>query len=405
MYEDLREEIYRSYTLSLLSDDQLRDVIRQTISHRSRYRNRGEAEKEEMVQTVFSSIRGLGILDKLLQEEELTEIMVNDYNRIFIERGSRVERSNASFSSEQELFDCIQRMVSRAGREVNQANPIVDIWLPGGERVNVVLPPVSLDGPIVTIRRFPKQRITMDRLISFGSITAEAAAFLQKLVESKYNIFISGGTSSGKTTFLNALSDFIPKDERIITIEDSAELQITGVENLVRMETRNANSSGSGAVSMQQLIKTSLRMRPERIIVGEVRGKEAMDMLNAMNTGHDGSISTGHANSSFDMLRRLESMVLQGNAALPLAAVRRDIASSLDILVHLKRISGRRRVVASIEEVIGLQDEQIQLNPLYLWQGDCLCATGNTLVHTFKIEEYRKEDADEAVEADLETNP
>ncbi|MBQ8063848.1 MAG: CpaF family protein, partial [Clostridia bacterium] len=290
-----------------------------------------------------------------------------------------------------ELEDIIQRIVASAGKEVNVANPIVDSRLPGGERVNVVLPPASIDTPVVTIRRFPKERITMETLVQNGTLTRGAAEFLKGLVRAKYNIFISGGTSSGKTTFLNALSDSIPKEERIITIEDSAELQLTGIPNLVRMETRAANTAGSGEITIRDLIRTSLRMRPERIIVGEVRGEEALDMLGAMNTGHDGSLSTGHANSCEDMLRRLETMVMQGSSGLPLPAVRRNIASSIDLIVHLGRLSAKRRVVLEITEVTGLQDEEIVLNRLYEQRDGELVPTGNSLQHTWKQEVYGHE--------------
>lgn len=386
MYEEIQEELYHSYNLSALNDDQLRHLISRL--YRQRERHASERDEREAVRYIFSAIRGFGILDLLLGDEAITEIMVNAYNLVFIERDGKVEKSRIQFESEKDLEDVIQRIVNRSGREVNQANPIVDTRLDGGERVNIVLPPISIGSPVVTIRRFPRHRITMQDLVSYGSVTQQAADFLKVLVRSKFNIFISGGTSSGKTTFLNALTDYIPREERIITIEDSAELQITRIENLIRMETRNANTSGAGEVTMQDLIKTSLRMRPERIIVGEVRGKEALDMLNAMNTGHDGSLSTGHANSSYDMLRRLETMVMQGSYGLPLSAVRRDIASSLDIIIHLGKIDGSRRSVFSIDEVVGVEDEKIRLNPLYQLRNGVLEATGNTLVHTFKLQEY-----------------
>lgn len=388
MFDSIKEELYASYTLSELSDEELRALIGRVLDQDLHGNLPLGWSSEEAVERIFSSIRGLGILDRLLGDEDISEIMVNRYDTLYIERKNRLEKCDMTFESEQELEDIIQRIVNQAGREVNQANPIVDTRLDGGERVNIVLSPISIDTPVVTIRRFPKERITMQTLIDYGSITEEAAEFLEQLVRAKYNLFISGGTSSGKTTFLNALSDYIPKDERIITIEDSAELQLTGVNNLIRMETRNANTAGSGAVTMQQLIKTSLRMRPERIIVGEVRGAEALDMLNAMNTGHDGSLSTGHANSCYDMLRRLESMVLQGSAGLPLAAVRRDIASSLDVIIHLGKIGGKKRSVFSIEEVVGLQGESIELNPLFTLQDGKLLPTGNELKHTFKLREY-----------------
>lgn len=388
MYDAIKEELYRSYNLSALSDEELRHLISRLYTERSRSFPQTETGREEAVQYIFSSIRGLGILDFLLRDEAVSEIMVNAYDEIFIERAGEVSKSRVQFESVKEMEDVIQRIVNRAGREVNQANPIVDTRLEGGERVNIVLPPIAIGSPVITIRRFPRDRITMRDLISFGSITPEAADFLRMLVRAKYNLFISGGTSSGKTTFLNALTDYIPKTERIITIEDSAELQITEIDNLVRMETRNANTSGAGEVTMQDLIKTSLRMRPERIIVGEVRGKEALDMLNAMNTGHDGSLSTGHANSSYDMLRRLETMVMQGSYGLPLSAVRRDIASSVDVIIHLGRIDGKRRSVFSIDEVVGIENDKIRLNPLYTLRDGELKATGNKLTHTFKLREY-----------------
>lgn len=388
MYEAIKDELYRSYNLSALNDEELKHLIYRLYSERSRSAAQSEAEREHAVQYIFSSIRGFGILDFLLGDEEISEIMVNSCREVFVEKNGRVSKSGLQFESTGEMEDVIQRIVNRAGREVNQANPIVDTRLEGGERVNIVLPPIAIGSPVITIRRFPNHRITMEDLISFGSITREAAEFLKMLVRAKYNIFISGGTSSGKTTFLNALTDYIPKQERIITIEDSAELQITRIENLVRMETRNANTSGAGEVTMQDLIKTSLRMRPERIIVGEVRGKEALDMLNAMNTGHDGSLSTGHANSSYDMLRRLETMVMQGSYGLPLAAVRRDIASSIDIIVHLGRIDGKKRSVFSIDEVEGIENDKIVLNSLFELRDGALVSTGKSLIHTFKLREY-----------------
>ena len=271
---------------------------------------------------VYSSIRGFGLLDTIMNDETITEVMINGPDNIFIEQSGRLFKLDKQFESQRRLEDVIQRIVALAGREVNQANPICDTRLPDGSRVNVVLPPIALCGPTLTIRKFSKTPMTIEKLIQYGSITREIADKLELLVKAKYNIFISGGTGSGKTTFLNALSNYIPKDERVITIEDSAELQIVGVENLVSLETRNANSSGAGQITIRDLIKSSLRMRPERIVVGEVRGGEALDMLQAMNTGHDGSLSTGHANSTVDMLSRLETMVLQGSAGLPLEAIR-----------------------------------------------------------------------------------
>ena len=318
----------------------------------------------DVVQRTYQSIRGLGILDDLLRDESITEIMINGPDHIFIEQAGEVTRLNKHFENGRRLEDIVQRIVGQAGREVNQANPIVDTRLPDGSRVNVVLPPISLVGPVVTIRKFSKTPMSIEQLIRYGSITPDVAEVLKLLVQAKYNIFVSGGTGSGKTTFLNALSAFIPKNERVITIEDSAELQLKHVEDLVVLEARNANTSGAGAVTIRDLIRASLRMRPERIIVGEVRGPEALDMLQAMNTGHDGSLSTGHANSTRDMLSRLETMVLQG-AEIPLAAIRQQIGSAIDIIVHLSRLRDHSRRTMNISEVLGVKDGEIVVNPLY----------------------------------------
>ena len=387
----VRRELYLTAGLSEMSDEDLKSLIRQILLRQNPDHEFTAEELERAMRTLFGNFRGLGILEEYLHDDTVSEIMINAWDVIFIERNGGVSRADHVFSSEKELEDIIQRIVASAGREVNRANPIVDARLPGGERVNVVLPPASIEGPVVTIRRFPKDRIDLARLVSFGTLTQETADFLTRLVRAKYNIFISGGTSSGKTTFLNALSDAIPKGERIITIEDSAELQLTGIGNLVRMETRNSNTAGSGAISIRDLIRTSLRMRPERIIVGEVRGEEALDMLGAMNTGHDGSLSTGHANSCEDMLRRLETMVMQGSSGLPLPAVRRNIASSIDIIVHLGRLSAKQRVVLEITEVVGMEGEEILLNRLYERQEGVLTATGNELKHQWKLEVYGHE--------------
>ena len=327
-------------------------------------------EKAELVDQVYSSIRGFGLLDSILKDDDITEVMINGPKEIFIEKSSRLKKLDEKFESEEKLVDIIRKIVGMAGREVSEANPIVDTRLPDGSRVNVVMPPISLKGPIVTIRKFSKNPMTIEKLLEYGSITQEVADFLELLVRAKYNIFICGGTGSGKTTFLNAVTNFIPKDERIITIEDSAELQIAGIENLVSLETRNANTAGVGRITIQDLIKSALRMRPERIVVGEVRGAEALDMLQAMNTGHDGSLSTGHANSNKDMLSRLETMVLQGAEGLPLAAVRQQIASALDILVHLSRLRDKSRRTMEISEVLGYEGGEILLNPLYKFVED-----------------------------------
>lgn len=388
MYEAVRKELYETERLSALSDDELRQKIDRIFVRQNGAKYLTVEDRVAAVNQIFSQLRGLGILDGLLRDDTISEIMINRFDRIFVEQNGMVRRSELRFERERDLEDIIERIVSNSGKEINQANPIVDTRLPGGERVNVVLPPISIGSPVVTIRRFPKERITMERLISLGSISEEAARFLRQMVCARYNIFISGGTSSGKTTFLNALSDFIPPEERIITIEDSAELQITGIPNLIRMEARNSNTTGAGAITIQNLIRTSLRMRPDRIIVGEVRGAEALDMLNAMNTGHDGSLSTGHANSSRDMLRRLETMVMQGSSGLPLPAVRRNVASSIDILVHLGKIGSRKRAVLEICEIAGMQGEEIALNLLFQRREGRLLPTGSELRNREKLDLY-----------------
>mgnify|MGYP001466819948 FL=1 len=319
-------------------------------------------EIKGVVELVFNQMRRLDVIEPFINDREVTEIMINGPDRIFIEKNGEVQKTDVRFESRERLEDIIQVIVGKVNRSVNEAEPIVDARLEDGSRVNVVLPPVALNGPIVTIRKFPDKPMTIDDLIRFGSITEEAAEFLDKLVKSKYNIFICGGTGSGKTSFLNALSGLIPPDERIVTIEDSAELQLSSIENLVRLETRNANTEGKGEIKMKSLIKTSLRMRPERIIVGEVRGEEALDMLQAMNTGHDGSMSTGHANSTRDMLSRLETMVLTA-APLPLDAIRKQIASALDIIIFLSRLRDHSRRTMEISEVLDYKKRRDRAKP------------------------------------------
>lgn len=367
---DVKEDITHNYSLSLMNDDELRSTIEKLVREKINGKYCSIEERVSIVQQIYSSIRGFGLLDTIISDDSITEVMINGPENIFIEKNGRLTKLNKHFESERKLEDVIQRIVGLAGREVNQANPICDTRLPDGSRVNVVLPPIALCGPTLTIRKFSKEPMTIQRLISYGSITQEIADKLEMLVKAKYNIFISGGTGSGKTTFLNALSNYIPKDERVITIEDSAELQISGVENLVSLETRNANASGAGSITIRDLIKSSLRMRPERIVVGEVRGGEALDMLQAMNTGHDGSLSTGHANSTIDMLSRLETMVLQGADGLPLEAIRQQIASAVDIIIHLSRLRDKSRKTMEITEVLGIKDGKIQLNPLYVFKED-----------------------------------
>ena len=316
---------------------------------------------------LFNAVRRMDVLSDLLEDDSITEIMINGYDQIFVEKDGCIQSFSRSFESEERLASIIQQIVAGCNRLVNEAVPIVDARLPDGSRVNVVLPPVALDGPTMTIRKFPKEKMTMEKLIGLGALDEEAAEFLKLLVKARYNIFVSGGTGAGKTTFLNALSDYIPKTERIITIEDSAELQLRDVENLVRMETRNSNVEGENAITIRDLIKASLRMRPDRVIVGEVRDSAAIDMLTAMNTGHDGSLSTGHANSAYDMLTRLESMVLMG-MELPLEAVRRQIASAVDIIIHLGRLRDGSRKVMEISEITGIRDGQIQLSELFRFE-------------------------------------
>lgn len=316
---------------------------------------------------LFNAFRKLDLLQEFLEDEDITEIMINGTQSIFYERGGCLYQSDKRFVSRDKLEDVIQQIVAGSNRLVNEASPIVDARLKDGSRVNVVLAPVALNGPIVTIRKFPRESVTMEQLISWGSVSKEAVDFLSMLVAAGYNIFISGGTGSGKTTFLNALSQYIPKDERIITIEDNAELRIQDVPNLVSLEARNANIEGAGAVTIRDLIKSALRMRPDRIIVGEVRSAEAIDMLQALNTGHDGSLSTGHANSPEDMLSRLETMVLMG-MELPLPAIRRQIASGIDVIVHLGRLRDKSRKMLEITEIVDYKEGEITLQPLYIYE-------------------------------------
>ncbi len=370
LIESLKKQATENLPLSRLSDEELEENIEKMVNVKAASLGLTVNERLDIVEKIYSSIRGFGLLDSIISDDTITEVMINGPDDIFIEKNGRLLKLEEHFESERKLEDIIQRIVGLAGREVNQANPIVDTRLPDGSRVNVVLPPISLKGAIVTIRKFSKTPMTMEQLIRYGSITPEISEVLQTLVKAKYNIFICGGTGSGKTTFLNALSNYIPHDERVITIEDSAELQIAGVDNLVSLETRNANASGAGQITIRDLIKSSLRMRPERIVVGEVRGGEALDMLQAMNTGHDGSLSTGHANSTKDMLSRLETMVLQGADGLPLEAIRQQIASAVDIMIHLSRLRDHSRKTMEITEVVGFENGQIILNPLYVFEED-----------------------------------
>jgi pilus assembly protein CpaF len=379
LISDLKAEIQQNADLTNLSDEQLYELTEGVLARKvSSARMKDSAvdreiaalnfkEKRNVTEAVYESIRGLGVLGQIINDSDVTEVMINGYQDIFIEKAGKLFRLENQFESRRELEIIITKFVSKAGRVVNESEPIVDTRLEDGSRVNVVMPPVALNGPIVTIRRFPKEAMTVEKLIAYGSITPEVAEILKILVTAKYNIFISGGTGSGKTTFLNALSNFIPRDERIITIEDSAELQIKNIDNIVRLETKNAGPDGKGAITIRDLIKSALRMRPERIVVGEVRGAETLDMLQAMNTGHDGSLSTGHANSTYDMLSRLETMVLQGADGLPLEAIRQQIASAVDIIIHLSRLRDKSRKTMEIVEIIGYDAamRSVKTNPLY----------------------------------------
>lgn len=366
-----------------ISDEELSEYIDRKIMEAADLAPMPLRERLKLQRELFDSFRRLDILQELVDDPLVTEIMVNGPEEIFIETGGKTGRWERSFESREQLLDLIQQIVGRVNRMVNTASPIVDARLGDGSRVHVVLEPIALNGPILTIRKFPEM-MTMERLLEYGSITEEAAEFLKLLSAARYNIFVSGGTGAGKTTFLNALSEFIPADERVITIEDSAELKLSHIENLVSLETRDANAEGEGAIGIGMLIRAALRMRPDRIIIGEVRGKEALELLQAMNTGHDGSFSTGHANSSKDMLSRLETMVLMA-AELPLPAIRSQIASALDIMVHVARMRDKSRKVVSIEEVYGIENGEIILNPLFAYhEGKGLEKTGE-LTHREKL--------------------
>ena len=363
--QQLQETVRQRMDMSSeLSDAQIGEIIDSVIMEKSREVYMSAVTKLTLRQELFNAIRRLDLLQELIDDKTVTEIMVNGADAIFYERDGRIYTWDRHFESRKKLEDVIQQIVSRSNRQVNESIPIVDARLKDGSRVNVVLDPVALNGPILTIRKFPEEAITMEDLIRWESISQEAAEYLKVLVKAGYNIFISGATSTGKTTFLNVLADYIPKTERVITIEDSAELQIHGIENLVRMEVRQADGDGVSNVTLRDLIRTSLRMRPDRIIVGEVRGEEALDMIQSMNTGHDGSLSTGHANSPQDMLSRLETMALFASD-IPIQAIRKQIASSIDIIVQLERLRDRSRRVTAIAEVLDCTEDAYILNPIF----------------------------------------
>ncbi|MFD2210434.1 CpaF family protein [Virgibacillus halophilus] len=364
LIEKLRETLDFMHSTT---NEELLEMVEETVIEFAQKEKLTSTMIKRIVDRMYHAFRGLGAIQPILDDPSVTEIMINNYDEIYIERNGQVFQTETKFENQQKLEDTIQAIVSKVNRVVNESSPIVDARLEDGSRVNVVLPPIALKGPAMTIRKFPENPLTIDDLIRFGALDEEVGEFLRQLVEAKYNIFIGGGTGSGKTTFLNVLSNFIPKDERIITIEDSAELQIRHVPNLVGLETRNANTEGKGEITIRDLIRASLRMRPNRVIVGEVRGAEALDMLQAMNTGHDGSLSTGHANSVFDMLSRLETMVL-GAAEMPIEVIRKQISSAIDIMVHLSRFRDHSRKVVEVSEVLGVENGEIQLNPLFVFQ-------------------------------------
>lgn len=378
----LKDVIQNASRLRDYTSEELDELIAQKIKERINWARENDSDlyqyylgmsfkdKNTLKFTITETVEGLGILGKIITDPDITEVMINGYDTIFVEKAGKLMRLEEHFQDDEELIRIVQKFVNKMDRSIDASNPIVDARLEDGSRVNVVFPPVALNGATVTIRRFPKNPMTIEKLLEYKSITPEVADFLQKVVSSRHNVFVAGGTGSGKTTFLNALSNFIQPWERVITIEDSAELQIKNVPNLVRMETKKANSKEATEITIRDLIKSSLRMRPDRIVVGEVRGEEALDMLQAMNTGHDGSLSTGHANSAEAMLSRLETMVLTGSADLPLEAIRMQIASAVDYIIHLSRLRDFSRKCMEITEVVGYEDGKIILNPIYKFEED-----------------------------------
>ncbi len=343
-------------------------------------------ERLALKEELYAGVRRLDVLQELMDDPAVTEIMVNGHEHIYVEKNGRLSLYGKSFASRERLEDVIQQIVAGCNRVINTGMPLADARLPDGTRIHAALPPVAVDGPVLTIRRFPARAMDMEDLLRMGTLDEETAAFLQQLVRCGYSLMIGGGTSAGKTTFLNALSAFIPPGERLITIEDTAELRIPGERNLVRLEAKNANLQEARSITIRDLIRAALRMRPDRIIVGEVRGEETIDLLQALNTGHDGSLSTAHANSAGDMLLRLETMALMG-MAMPLEAIRRQIASGIDIFVQLGRDRNKQRRLLEIAEVTGFADGAIQLGKLYErdWNSGRLCKKGE-LLHMEKLE-------------------
>ncbi len=383
-----------------LTDTEIKDLIDEVILSKSRTEYFSIKEKAELAQEIFNSLRRLDAIQPLIEDDSVTEIMVNGSENIFVERAGEIIETDIRFLEVTKLEDVIQNIVSKMNRVANEASPICDARLENGSRINVVLPPIAINGPILTIRKFSKEMVYMEQLIEWEAITSQAANFLKGMIAAKYNIFISGGTGSGKTTLLNILTNYIPKKERIITIEDSAELNIKSVKNLVRMETRNPNIEGKGEIGIAALIRTALRMRPDRIVVGEVRGGEALDMLQAMNTGHDGSLSTGHANSVKDMIARLETMVLS-RANFPLEAIRQQIASSIDIMIHLGRMRDNSRKVLEISEISGYADNEIVINPLYIFR-EKMQIKGEKVIGKLEKTDNKMKNVDKFIAAGLE---
>ncbi len=385
--EKIRKAVLRGMDLTRdVTDEEILDRIREEICILGSRQHLSLEDRMNLQRRVFHSLRRLDVLEDLLSDESITEVMVNGYNNIFIERSGKIVETNLAFASEEKLEDVVQKIVGATNKVANATHPIVDTKLADGTRVNIVLPPIAVDGGVLSIRKFPKDHITMQHLLSWGSVSQEIVDFVKALVRARYNIFVSGSTSSGKTTFLNAMAEFVPEDERIITVEDSAELQLLNVKNLVRLEAREATLEGKLEITIRDLMKTTLRMRPDRIIVGECRGKEALEVLQAFGTGHDGSFSTGHANSAKDMLSRLETMALMAGE-MPLAAIRAQIVSGVDIIIHLGRLRDRTRKLLQIMEVMGMKDGEIVLQPIYEFdQKDGKWIKRNELFHREKLD-------------------
>ncbi len=384
----MRLELAESFDAAdVISDEKILEAIDALIVRRSLKDRLSLREKEELRRDLFYSIRRLDVIQELIDDSEVNEIMVNGHENIYYEKHGKIYRFNKCFDNEKRLFAIIQQIAGSCNKMVNEQSPIADARLKNGDRVNIVLPPVALDGPILTIRRFPKEPITMEQLEKWGSISNEASKILQKLTAAAYTIIVSGGTSTGKTTFLNALSCAIPSGERIVTIEDNAELHLGGIKNLVRLEVKSANLEENREISIRDLIKTALRMRPSRIIIGEVRGEETADFLNCLNTGHAGSLGSVHANSPQDLVYRLEMMVRMG-IELPIPVIRQMIAAGIEIIVQLYRDASGKRMVEKICEIEGFDGNEIKINTLYQRSSNGELIRKNRLIHREKMERY-----------------